>query len=188
MTLYRQKYRIETSRLENWDYAFPGWYFVTICTANRQCWFGKIVNDHFISFKIGRIALAQWQAIPTHYSHVKLDEFVVMPNHLHGIVILEGVHRYTPDLTIPQHVPRGNTLRANTPAKRSLSTIIRSFKAGVSRACRIDGVLEFSWQPRFYDRILTSNASVAPVRDYIINNPRNWAKDEENPYRLSCET
>lgn len=188
MTLYQQRYRVETARLRNWDYSFPGCYFVTICTENRKCWFGKIVNDHFVSFRIGRIALAHWQAIPTHYSHVKLDEFVVMPNHVHGILIIiieiiEGKHVHSPGLGRPGHVLKAENLSEAVPKKGSLSAILRSYKSGVSRASRMSGFTSFAWQERFYDQILRSNASVNAVRDYIINNPRNWARDAENPYR-----
>ena len=188
MTLYQQKYRVEATRLGNWDYAFPGWYFVTICTKNRRCWFGKVVDDSFCSYKLGRIALAQWQEIPTHYTNVKLDEFVVMPNHVHGIVIIEGKHVYSPGPGRPSHVPKAADLSEAVPKKGSLSAIVRSYKASVSTASRMSGFSDFGWQDRFYDQLLRSNASVNAVRDYIISNPRNWAKDEENPYRVALET
>src|SRR5262245_61937533 len=133
MTLYQQRYRVEAARLENWDYAFPGWYFITICTKNRRCWFGRVVDDQFWSYKLGRIALAHWLEIPKHYSNVKLDEFIVMPNHIHGIVIIEGKHVYSPGPSIPANVPKPGNLLEAIPRKGSIATIIRSYKAGVSR-------------------------------------------------------
>ena len=93
MTLFRDKYRIESARLPTWDYSEAGWYFVTICTHHRQCTLGSVSQGLVCPSGIGQAAQRQWEAIPSHYEDVSLDAFVLMPNHLHGIVILGERHR-----------------------------------------------------------------------------------------------
>jgi len=87
---YKNKYRIESTRLQNWDYGWPGSYFITICTKNRNCYFGDIENDKIQLSHMGVIADLLWHEIPNHSKNVKLGEFVVMPNHVHGILVLEN--------------------------------------------------------------------------------------------------
>ena len=89
-SLYRDKYRVESTRLKGWDYAADGWYFVTICTRGRECFFGKIVDQRMRLSKIGDIALRFWEDIPNHSVNAGLDAFVIMPNHLHGIVTIKA--------------------------------------------------------------------------------------------------
>ncbi len=86
MTLYKGKYRVESTRLPDWDYASSGWYFVTICTKDRVCFFGEIVSGTMHRPESGEIAHRRWEEIPQRYAHVVLDAFVVMPNHIHGII------------------------------------------------------------------------------------------------------
>ena len=83
-----QGYRVESSRLRGWDYAAAGYYFVTICTRDRECFFGNVVGDVMCLSAIGQVAQQLWAEIPSHFKHVSLDEYVVMPNHLHGILVL----------------------------------------------------------------------------------------------------
>ena len=83
---FLDKYRMESTRKPNWDYSSSGWYFVTICTQDRICWFGKIVDREMHLNELGEIANQYWLDIPKHFSNVKLGEFVVMPNHIHGII------------------------------------------------------------------------------------------------------
>ena len=86
MTLYKNKYRIESTRLKGWDYSSPGAYFLTICTKNRECYFGEIVDGKMILSDCGKMAQINWQNGPDHFDNIALDEFVVMPNHIHGIL------------------------------------------------------------------------------------------------------
>ena len=88
MTLFKSKYRVETTRLRSWDYAADAWYFVTICTHDRAHFFGEIVDNAMRLSAIGEVAHKYWAETPQHFKHVALDEFVVMPNHAHGIVIV----------------------------------------------------------------------------------------------------
>src|SRR5438034_634140 len=91
MTLYQNQYRVETTRLKGWDYASAGWYFVTICTREKQCIFGEMRKGLMMLSPIGEAARDCWVEIPWHFPHACLDEFVVMPNHMHGIVVMGNV-------------------------------------------------------------------------------------------------
>ena len=122
----------------------------------------------------GVIAETEMKAIPNHYVNVIIDRYVVMPNHVHAIVVIEGAHVYS----------LVETGLAASPARthgRSLSAIVGSYKAGVSRICHAKGLSGFAWQARFHDHILRSNVSVNAVRDYIDHNPKNWLLDPDNP-------
>lgn len=87
---FKGKYRIKSARLENWDYSWGAMYFVTICTQNRKFYFGDIVNGEMILSEIGEIAQRCWLEISKHFTFVELNEFVVMPNHIHGIIIINN--------------------------------------------------------------------------------------------------
>jgi len=131
MTLYKDKYRAETARLKGWDYSSAGYYFVTICTRDRLCTFGTVIEGVMRLSPIGEIARTLWQEIPDHAQGVDLDEFVVMPNHVHGIVVIRDV-RISRDVAC-----NVSTMKARiSPAAGSLGTIIRSFKAAVTNWCR----------------------------------------------------
>jgi putative transposase len=183
MTLYKNAYRVETARLRDWDYRSPGWYFVTICTNAHRCTLGEISDGKIDLSAAGQIAKAELVRMPTHYANVCLDAYVIMPNHVHAIVILEDHHQFIPDA-----MPRNDHERGSAPFVArlpSLSDVVGSYKAGVTRQCRVSGDHYFAWQPRFHDHILRGKASVAAVRDYIQNNPANWTKDAENPATIS---
>ena len=90
MALFKDKYRIESIRLPGHDYSSPGAYFITICTHNRQYLFGEIVNNEMILNEYGEIANKYWYEIPKHYTNTQLDEYVIMPNHIHGIIFIVG--------------------------------------------------------------------------------------------------
>ena len=89
MTLYKNKYRIETTRLKDWDYSSCGYYFVTICMKNKVCFLGNVYNGEMDLFEIGKISNQNWLEIPEHFENVNIDKFVIMPNHIHGILILD---------------------------------------------------------------------------------------------------
>ncbi len=158
-------------RLKNWDYSKNGVYFVTICCYNNQKFFGNICNDKLNLSEIGEISSTFWLEIPKHFPHVKLDEFVVMPNHIHGLLILDY------SSVGPRH---GMTLQSQfyRPVKNSVSVIINQYKSSVKRWCNRHGHCNFQWQSRFYDQILQNEVAVDNVRQYIYNNPRNWKEDE----------
>jgi putative transposase len=149
---------------------------VTICTRNHACIFGTASEGSVRLSPAGEIPDSELQTLPKHYSRVVLDSFVVMPNHLHFILVLDGCHRYSPNTKIPLAPAVDRNRGLVSPVAGSLSTIVRSYKAGVTRRCRDLGLLNFAWQPGFHEHVLRGNASVDAVR-----NPANWLKDLENP-------
>ena len=177
MTLYLDKYRIESARLRGWDYRSRGWYFVTICTQNRATIFGEITEGLVKLSCLGLIADLEIQALPSHYTNVQIDASVVMPNHVHVLIMIDGDHCFTPN---PSGVQSIESTGLSSPRPGSLSSIIRSYKAGVSRLSRESGLTLAIWQPRFHEHILRGDAMIAAVRDYIRNNPANWLQDKEN--------
>ena len=178
---FRDKYRISSARLINWDYSSNGFYFLTICTKNRENLFGEIINNKMRLSEVGLIVRKYWLEIPRHFPFVKLDEFMVMPNHVHGIIIIMNVE--TPKSKLVE-TPKSKLVETpksklvETP-KLGVSTIINQFK----RICTIEirkRYNRFAWQSRFYDHIIRDEKSLNNIREYIRNNPKNWHKDRNN--------
>ncbi len=182
---FKNKYRIASTRLQTWDYGWNGAYFVTICTQNRECFFGKIVNGDMRLSETGKIAHNFWIEIPDHFPFVKLGEFVVMPNHVHGIVIIDKLenHEGMPNLGNDVETPN---LGVSTPTKNggkneqwkpgTLGVIINQYK----RICTINARkinTEFGWQTRFHDSIIRNDLAFHTISNYIINNPSKWGRD-----------
>src|SRR5580698_4182952 len=131
---YRNKYRIESSRLQGWDYGSRGWYFVTICAKSHAHIFGEIEGNGMLLSRVGRIAASELQDLSGHYDNVQIDEHVVMPNHVHAIIMIGGEHCFSPNSQMS--LPRLNAgFISASPKAGSLSAIIRSYKAGVTRRC-----------------------------------------------------
>src|SRR6266478_3818939 len=166
MTMFRNRYRVEPTPLPDWDYSSRGWYFVTLCTKDKKCSLGHAVDGQIVLSDAGVIAETQMKAVSSHYLSVIVDRYVVMPNHVHAIIVIEGDHAYFPV----------ETRVAASPARvhGRLPHIVGGYKAGVGRTCHAKGLSGFAWQPRFHDHILRSNTSVNAVRDYIDHNPPNW--------------
>jgi putative transposase len=183
MTLYKGKYRVESTRLPNRDYAANGLYFVTICTRDRFCFFGDIINEQMQLSSIGKIAQENWIAIPNHFEHIDIDVYVVMPNHLHGIVVINRPIDNSKTRCIASLQTTTNNKFA--PLKPgSLQAIIHSYKASVTRWCRKNGCEDFAWQSRFYEHIINNEASLERIREYILNNPVKWQEDKNNNMNL----
>ena len=177
MAKFQDRYRIESTRLRDWDYGSPGWYFVTLCTKDKKCFLGHAVDGQIVLSAAGVVAETEMKTICTHKKNVMIDRYVVMPNHVHAIIVIEGNHPYSTVETGLAPSPTGACMR--------LSNIVGGYKAGVSRICHAKGLLGFAWQERFHDHILRSNASVNAVRDYIDRNPQNWLADPDNPTRAA---
>ena len=176
MTLFNDRFRVASTRLKGWDYSSTGYYFVTICTRERQCWLGGVVDGFIRLSPVGEIAEKFWGEIPSHSSGVDLDEFVVMPNHLHGIVIIKDCRR---DVACNVSA-NSNEMSAISPKEGSLGAVIRSYKSAVSNWCRKHSY-DFAWQPRFFDEIIRDEKSLEVIREYICNNPLKWELDKDNP-------
>jgi REP element-mobilizing transposase RayT len=168
----------KTNRLRNFDYSACGYYFVTICTKKRVEWFGDIVSRKTKLNNYGIIAKKYWGEISKHYRNIFLDEFVVMPNHIHGIVVItKNIH--INDSTV-------GTEYYSVPTKYGLlSKIIKSFK----HVCTIEfrntcNNYQFQWQRSFYDHIIRNEQSLFVIRQYIHNNPLKWQEDRNNSENL----
>jgi len=175
--LYKGKYRIESTRLEEWDYSSSGYYFVTICTNNMECVLSRITDGKVVLTGIGNIAKRLWLEIPEHFKNVELDEFIIMPNHMHGIVIINNVETCH-GMSLQKN---SNVNKFSKPISGSLAMIINQYKSSVARICRKNGYNKFAWQPRFYDHIIRNEKLLQKIREYIHNNPLKWDVDENNP-------
>ena len=149
---YKNKYRIKSMRLPNWDYGNNGRYFITICTQNRICFFGKIINREMQLNTMGKLAYKYWDEIPIHFPFVKLGEFAIMPDHMHGILIIDKTDVESKTIivdTLHCNVSTTNTKNqqmANiSPKPGSISTIIRSYKSVVTKNVRKIHT-DFGWQ------------------------------------------
>ena len=158
------------TRLKGYNYSQSGYYFVTICTKDRGEWFGSIEQESMNLSRYGKIAHDFWAGIPAHFENVGIDEFSVMPNHIHGILIIE-------ENMVGNAYMR--SLRNRT--KMLLCKIIQQYKASVTRTINsLKNVFHFGWQKSFYDHVIRNDRSLDNLRQYITNNPLKWELDIEN--------
>jgi putative transposase len=181
MALFKYKYCIESARLKEWDYSRYGYYFVTICTKDKQHFFGDIVGDKMKLSEIGKIVAGEWRKTDSIRDYAKLDEWAIMPNHLHGIIIIQNENNVeTPGhASLHREVPFGDTFKASLP-KANLSHVIKEFKSASTWTIHRKGFTDFAWQSRFYDHIIRNEKELHEIRDYIVYNPLKWQFDEEN--------
>ncbi len=159
-------YRTESARLKIWDYRSNASYFITICTQNRESYFGEIKNGTVVLSRVGILADVFWHEIKNHAKKVTLDQYVIMPDHIHGIITLNN--GFLPELLLGEN-------RFQNQGKNSISSIIGSYKAAVQRhANRLE--LKMKWQSGFYDVIITDSNQLDPIRKYIKNNPKIWTQ------------
>ncbi len=167
-------------RKQNHDYSSEGWYYVTICTKDRECYFGEIIKDVMHPNEIGKQANVFIQEICNHFPQVELGKFVVMPNHIHiilGIVRPQhGVSELKNDVRVLDHVAQLNQFGKTIPG--SLSAIMGQLKSTLTRWCRVNGYDHFAWQVRFHDHIIRTDESFERISAYIENNPGNWKDDK----------
>jgi putative transposase len=163
-------------RLKEYDYSQPGEYFLTICTNNHECIFGNIIQEEMKLSPEGKIAQRYWEEMPKHFSNVQLDEYIIMPNHIHGIIIL------TESMVGTRHAVSLREQFAK-PVIGSVPTIVRSFKSATTK--RIHEITKTPslpiWQGRFFDRIIRSDKELNNIRDYIRNNVLQWAIKSDDP-------
>lgn len=171
-TSLNHRYRSESIRLPWWDYAGAGWYFVTICTQNRQCVLGEIVDGSVNLSPGGLIVEEEWRRTATVRPNVGLDEFVVMPNHVHGNVALTG------DSGKTSHRDDSTKSRLRP---HSLGAMIGQCKSVCTKRIHGAGFPQFGWQARFYEHIIRDERSLENIRQYIEDNSAKWELDEDNP-------
>jgi REP element-mobilizing transposase RayT len=172
-------------RLQGYDYSQAGAYFVTICTQEHTLFFE---ND-----AIREIAEQCWSEIPDHFPAVELDEWIVMPNHVHGIIVICDDARRGVQLNAP--TPNAPTMNAPTirnpddvfsvisPHRNTLSVIVRTYKAAVTTLCRRAGRDDFAWQRNYHEHIIRNEGELNRIRQYIADNPIRWETDMHNPDR-----
>lgn len=187
MEKFRNLYRIPSTRLQKWDYGWNASYFVTICTHNRVCWFGRVVSGKMNLSLLGSVAHKLWLEIPEHFPFVRLSDFVIMPNHVHGIITIDKPpHNVEAQNLAPLHTTDTSNITCQTsglpknkfgPQSKNLASIVRGYKTGVTKYARINDP-GFRWQSLYYDVIIRDNGSFERIRNYIRNNPMNWRQDE----------
>ena len=156
-------------RLPRYNYGRSGVHFITICVLNRAPAFGTIPEGHMLFSAIGEAVARCWLEIPSHYPLARLDHWVVMPDHFHGILILKPNEN---DLLPNQEDTTPAGLRPLRPS--SVPAIINQFKGSVKRWCTQQGHLDFAWQPRYHDHIVRNVTALHNIREYILRNPENW--------------
>jgi putative transposase len=150
-----------SKRLAGFDYSQPGFYFITICTQEHRLVFGAIVDDQVHLRSPGQIAESVWVTLPRRFAHVKLHEYVFMPNHMHAVIELTV-------LDPTQAEPRA-----------ALWEIVRVFKAAASyQIRRSEGKPWFAWQDEYYDTVIQTEVALARIRQYIVENPLRWTQDK----------
>ena len=162
-------------RIKGYDYTQGGAYFITICVRGRECLLGSVVDSQVQLSQYGEIADACWQAIPDHFEHVEIDAFVVMPNHIHGIVCIANRDPGKALASSSEHIGK--------PVSGSIPTIVRSYKAAITKGVNQlqDRPSAPFWQRNYYERIIRDELSLQRIREYIANNPCRWEQDQLHP-------
>jgi len=165
------KHQRRSIRLKNYNYSQPGWYFVTICTYQNSMFFGDIEDGRMMFDEAGNITYKYWKNIPNHFLHVQLDDFIIMPNHIHGIIVINevGAKNFSPLHEIVNN-------KFQSPSK-TIGSIIRGFKIGVTKWFRNNTDIYKVWQRNYYEHIIRDEIDLNRIRKYIIENPLKWHDD-----------
>jgi putative transposase len=201
----------QSVRLDEYDYSQPGMYYVTVCTSGRACLFGQVVDNGIILSAIGEAVEKCWLAIPKHFPHVALDAYIVMPNHIHGIIAIEdkadqsGVYQgfrqkkawqslksvdrclKGSQATRARHASPLQESESTSLGKGTVGAIVGSFKSAATKEVRkVSGGEDVSiWQRSYYEHIISSESGLDQIRRYISENPTNWNTDEDNPANIN---
>ena len=170
-------------RIPDFDYSQPGAYYVSIVTQGRRKLFGQIVDGEMVLNDIGKMVKEVWVAIPEHFPIVELGEFVVMPNHFHGIITIMAGETQGINVGARHAVPRPFSEKEGfgKPVSGSLSTILRSFKSATTKAFHefFGHAEESLWQRSFYEHVIRNERDYRAIYEYIVANPMNWEMDDE---------
>ncbi|HHT9120528.1 MAG TPA: transposase [Candidatus Hypogeohydataceae bacterium YC41] len=186
-----EKHYRRSVRLKEYDYSAKGSYFVTICTKEKKYLLGDVVNGEMILSGIGEIVKQCWIGISNHFSHVQLDKYVILPNHVHGIIVIVGdvgVENIEPYKRVGNIQPLRKINRYQKIIPGSLGSIVRGFKIGVSKCCNQHNYSSFAWQRNYYEHIVRNEDALNLIRGYIVNNPLQWQFDRENPNHIQDES
>ncbi|MFA5995803.1 MAG: transposase [Patescibacteria group bacterium] len=199
--LFLDKYRVLSTRLPNYNYTKSGRYFVTICAKKRFACFGYIKNNIMCVNNIGKIIYNEWYRTALLRPYVTLDQFIVMPDHVHGILIINKNHDHLICIGKHNNVETHCNETVETPWQgvstgprphnprhhiewqpHSLGSMINQFKGMVTRECRKRKYYDFKWQSRFYDHVIRNEPELNNVRNYILNNPKHWNSDRDDSW------
>ena len=177
-----EKHHRRSIRLKGYDYSQPGWYFVTIVVKDLECLFGDVVDAEMAMNDAGNVTQTCWLDIPNHFPNVHLDEFIIMPNHIHGIIFIiddetgksVGVQNFEP-------LQRSQQNKYQKIIPQSIGSIVRGFKIGVTKWFRHNTDIYNVWQSNYYEHIIRDENDLHRIREYIINNPLKWDLDKDNP-------
>ncbi|HEX9293346.1 MAG TPA: transposase [Gemmatimonadales bacterium] len=182
--------RRRSVRLWEYDYRRDGAYFVTICTHARTPLFGSIVNAHVRLSDAGTWARDCWYAIPRHFPQVSLDRFVIMPDHVHGIIVIQnrdadsgpvgpmsnGTDNVGARHVVPLHTHDSVRRTFGRGIRGSLATIVGTFKSAVTRYMKDNGMTGRVWQRNYYEHVIRNDGDLYAIRRYIVTNPERWNK------------
>ena len=177
-----RKLNRRSMRLKEYDYTQSGAYFLTLCAYNRKCLFGEIIDSQIILTELGKIVKEEWERSPSVRSGIVHDEFIIMPNHIHGIVFIEN----------PDHKGVGATGRsplqitARGPQKLSLGAFVSNFKASVTLRFKKISLSKnlLVWQRNYYEHVIRNDIDLEEIREYIQTNSSKWLEDENHPARM----
>ena len=201
MNIYNpQMHNRRSIRFKGYDYTQAGLYFITICCQNRACLFGEIENGKMMLNDAGAIANDCWLNIPNHFPNAILHEYVIMPNHVHGIIELVGANNHSPvsklhspktELHSPKNKKNNNSVIGDNRAKnvsplrspsKTVGSVVRGFKIGVTKWMRQNTDTFYIWQRNYWEHIIRDDKSHENISQYIINNPTKWNNDKLNPH------
>ena len=171
-------------RLPDYDYTTPGAYSVTICTLNGKCMFGEINNGKMRLSEFGKIVQEEWERSSVIRNEIEMDAFVVMPNHIHGIIFILDINTNSNvGATGRSPLRRPKSKHKYGPAPKSLGAFVAGFKSIVTKRINIiRGTPGTSvWQRGYYEHVARSDLDLKNIREYTVNNPARWDFDKENP-------
>ncbi len=171
-------------RLKGYDYSQSGFYFITICCYQRQCLFGEIIDEKMQLNKIGQLVKEEWLKSEKIRQEIELDDWVIMPNHFHGIVIIDQkINNNTNHDYNPVGANGRSPLQTNLMKPKSLSSLIAGFKAATTKQINLirNSPKYPVWQRNYYDHVIRNNQSLEKIKEYIYNNPLSWELDQLNP-------
>ena len=185
----RQKHHRRSIRLQGYDYSQAGAYYVTIVAWQRECLFGEVIGGEMKLSKFGLVAKQQWEKLPKRFPNIELGAFVIMPNHMHGIIVIingrgtAGI-RNDHDGESSRRAPTREQFQK--PVKGSIPTIVRSYKSAVAYRInlmrRTQGVPV--WQRNYYEHIIRNEQDLQNITNYVESNPMMWDEDDDNPINV----
>ncbi|HSL42222.1 MAG TPA: transposase [Anaerolineales bacterium] len=181
-----QKHHRRSIRLPNYDYSQAGAYYITIVTHHRALLFGEIVNEEMQLNDYGKVADECWRAISDHFSHVELGAYVIMPNHVHGIIVIHNMQNRMATNSSPSVGARHASplpLRGVKPG--SVGAMVGAFKSAVTKRIRHEFNITGIWQRNYYEHVIRNEQDLQNKTDYIEANPMLWDRDDENPVRFA---